>query len=270
MNFTLLNYLNLLEHKFWKQILRDGMHSNKNVETKEGQHDVVTYFDRKTEEALINSLSGKFPDHKFIAEESSYKKNVMLTDSPTWIIDPIDGTTNFVHAFPFACISVALAIHKEVVLGIIYNPSNFEMYTAVKGKGSFLNDEPINTSKITELNKALLGCEPGLMRDGIKNREFKETRIKALINVTQGSRAIGSAALTMAYIARGVIDCFQMDTLQPWDIAAGMLIIREAGGVVVNSKGGQLDFMKPDLLAAANETLMHKAVSVLEQTEKNK
>ncbi|XP_015191346.1 PREDICTED: inositol monophosphatase 3-like isoform X2 [Polistes dominula] len=211
--------------------------SEKIVKSKTVETDLVTNFDYKIEEFLFETLKKEFPDHKFIGEEKTGQSELSeLTDAPTWIIDPIDGTVNFVHSFPQFCISVGLSICKEIVLGIIYNPINCELYTAKKGQGAYLNGEPIRVSDVTELKKTMLAYELG----SIKMCEHKDIvigRLLALFDACQAVRNIGSAALSLAYVAKGVIDCFQMDGLRPWDVAAGMLIVTEAGGTLLDSKG---------------------------------
>ncbi|XP_071558249.1 inositol monophosphatase 2-like isoform X3 [Temnothorax nylanderi] len=204
-----------------------------------GYMDFVTEYDHKIEKILIDGLSREFPDHKIIAEETIGTGEMPeLTDAPTWIIDPIDGTHNFIHLFPHFCISVGLTVRKELALGIIYNPSNSELYTAIKGKGAFLNGKSIHTSKVTELKKALIMLEPYIWKIGLV--EDKNTQIPAmdaLVKATHITRCIGSAALHLAYIARGAADCFYLDThLKAWDVAAGTLILREAGGTVIDTK----------------------------------
>lgn len=241
---------------------------DKVVKTKSIASDVVTNFDEKIESFLCDSLSKEFPDHKFITEEQVAKTKQMpeWTDAPTWFIDPIDGTLNFVHSFPQFCISVGLAISKEIVLGIIYNPVNGEMYTAMKGQGAFLNDKPIRVSNVTELKKSLFGFETSVSVY-YKHRDIGLGRLVALIDGSQATRNVGSAALSMAYVARGVIDCFQMDGIQPWDVAAGILIVQEAGGAVVDSKGGQYNLMKPNTVAASTCKLACEVVKLIIDTD---
>ncbi|XP_077267848.1 inositol monophosphatase 2-like isoform X2 [Temnothorax americanus] len=231
--------------------------------------DFVTEHDQKIEKILIDGLSREFPDHKIIAEETIGTGEMPgLTDAPTWFIDPIDGTHNFIHLFPHFCISVGLTVRKELALGIIYNPSNSELYTAIKGKGAFLNGKPIHTSKVTELKKALVMLEPFVWKLELKDNSIQIPRMNALVEATHITRCIGSAALTLAYIARGVADCFFLDThLRAWDVAAGTLILREAGGTVIDTKGGVYDIMKPNTIAASNETLAQEISKLIIDTD---
>ncbi|XP_050458673.1 uncharacterized protein LOC126855247 isoform X2 [Cataglyphis hispanica] len=219
---------------------------------------------------FIDSLSTEFPDHKIIAEETVNTMQEMpeLTDAPTWFLDPIDGTVNFVHRFPQNCISIGLTVCKEPVLGIIYNPVFSELYTAIKGQGAFLNGKRIHTSKVTELKKALQVIEPKIMRRVYKKNIFLG-RIDAVVEATRATRSMGSAAMSMAYVARGAIDCVQIDGLQSWDVAAGIVIVREAGGTVMETKNGVYNIMKPNTIAASNEILACEMSKLIIETDLN-
>nr|XP_050857104.1 uncharacterized protein LOC127066894 [Vespula vulgaris] len=249
------------------QTIKDVDDTDKIIKSKSVGKDLVTNFDCQIEEFLINALSKEFPDHKFIAEEATGLSELPeLTDSPTWLIDPIDGTVNFIHNFSQYCISVGLTICKEVVLGIIYNPVSCELYTAKKGQGAFLNEKPIRVSKITELKKSLLAFEVGSLRVQ-KNRDIAWARFLALFDSCQTIRNVGSATLSMAYVAKGAIDCFQMDGLQPWDVAAGMIIVTEAGGTLIDSKGGPYNLMKPNIIVASTAQLACEVTKLIVDTD---
>lgn len=251
------------------KLMKHGFEGEKIVETKTCRTDVVTNYDRQVEELLINGLAKEYPNHKFIGEESTAKtkETPELTEAPTWILDPIDGTMNYVHKFPHVCISLALAVHGEIVLGIIHNPIHSELFHATKGGGAFLNDEPIRTSGVTELRNALSVTEPFTILLSTKTKDIKMARFEALLTESQGLRSTGSAALALAYLARGSLDCFHLDGLMPWDIAAGMLIVREAGGTVIDTKGGAYDFMKPNTVAAASEQLATEVSKLIVETD---
>lgn len=261
--FEFAKNLTLEAGKFIKNVDK----SEKIVKSKTIETDLVTNFDHKIEEFLFKTLIEEFPDHKFIGEEKTSQSELSeLTDAPTWIIDPIDGTVNFVHSFPQFCISVGLSICKEIVLGIIYNPINCELYTAKKGQGAFLNGEPIRVSNVTELKKTMLAFEIGSIRM-YDQKDIAVGRLLALFDACQAIRNIGSAALSLAYVARGVIDCFQMDGLQPWDVAAGMLIVTEAGGTLLDSKGGPFNLMKPNTVAACKSQLACEVTKLIVDTD---
>ncbi|XP_018328562.1 inositol monophosphatase 2 [Agrilus planipennis] len=232
------------------------------VEEKE-PGDLVTEFDRKIEEVLINELKKKFPSHKFIGEEESFTKNKIndLTDDPTWIVDPIDGTSNFVRKIPITCISVGLVIKRERIIGIVYNPFHGELYTAIRGEGAYLNGQRIHTSKKEDISRACFNYELSLAKAEIY-RAMYLTRLKYLIGEVEGIRSMGSAAMGLCYVARGYTDAYQCDGLYPWDAAAGVLIVEEAGGYVCEPTGMEFDLMKPDMLACATEKLARQFLKI--------
>ncbi|XP_054735342.1 uncharacterized protein LOC129242612 [Anastrepha obliqua] len=237
-------------------------------QTKSAFYDLVTIYDKKVEDLLIEGLQKAFPETKFIGEENTAedKSEPVLTDAPTWIIDPIDGTTNFIRRFPNWCISVGLAIRKELVVGIVYLPVVNEMYSAWKGHGAYLNGQPIGVSKCTNINSAVVGTEMSLIqRPAIRDKHVK--RLCKLASNSSGCRSIGSAAVTLCYVARGSLDCFAVEDLQPWDIAGGALIIREAGGLVCHSKGGEFSILKPDCVAAATPELAKDMIELINEAD---
>nr|CAD7454837.1 unnamed protein product [Timema tahoe] len=246
----------------------EGFHGTKTVTTKNSQWDLVTEFDKKVEKILTEGFYKAYPSHKFIGEEtaSGDKSEPILTDAPTWIVDPIDGTTNFVHGFHLACISIGLAINKEMVVGLIYNPILDEMYTASKGQGAKLNGIPIHTSKVTQLSQAMISYEIGFARNpNIRSSIMK--RVEALVSIAQGFRALGSAAITMCYVAAGSLDAYQCNGLQSWDVAAGALIISEAGGVVMNTDGSPFDVMARKLVCTGTRKLADEIVEIIKQAD---
>ncbi|XP_025204348.1 inositol monophosphatase 2-like [Melanaphis sacchari] len=221
------------------EILLKGFKSPKEISTKKNEKDFVTQYDKLIEKTIIDNILQLYPDHKFIAEESA--ANIILTKEPTWIIDPIDGTTNFIQGFPFCCISLALAVENEIKIGIVFNPIINQLFTAQKGEGAYLNNEKIQVSCTEDLNKAMLV-------EGI----FTKISLKNL----RGSRVLGSAAISLCYLAMGAADICYVKYLKCWDVAAGILIIQEAGGIVLDSTGGEYkDIMNADILAACTRKL---------------
>lgn len=250
------------------KVLNDAIKSSKSIETKAGDWDLVTQYDKEIEEILIHNLAKQFPTHKFIGEETVSCTNHLpeLTDEPTWIIDPIDGTTNFVHTFPFTCISIALAVNKELQIGIIYNPILGQLFTARKGQGAYLNGNPIKSSSIDELKHSLLCLEASYAT--IENiRDIVLGRLEAFVSVAHGIRTMGSAALTLCYIAMGAAEAYHTDNLMPWDVAAGVLIIREANGVVIATNGEEFNVMSPSLIAACNQKLANQLVKLINEAD---
>ncbi|KAK9031450.1 hypothetical protein V6N11_032828 [Hibiscus sabdariffa] len=225
------------------EVIRKGFYQTKNVEHK-GQVDLVTETDKACEDLVFNHLKQHYPSHKFIGEETTAACGASeLTDEPTWIVDPLDGTTNFVHGFPFVCVSIGLTIGKVPTVGVVYNPIMNELFTAVLGKGAFLNGTPIRVSSQNELVKSLLATE-----------------VRSL-------RMSGSCALNLCGIACGRLDLFyEIGYGGPWDVAAGVLIVKEAGGLVYDPFGKDFEITVPKV-AASNPFLKDAFVEVLKQTE---
>ncbi|XP_073975971.1 inositol monophosphatase 1 [Rhodnius prolixus] len=235
------------------KLITEAIWKDKKVSTKSSAVDFVTESDQRVEKFIISSISKEFPDHKFIAEEST-DQELKLLDYPTWIIDPIDGTMNFVHGNPLVCISIGFYVNKEAEFGIIYNPVLKELYTALKGKGAYLNGQPIAASGRTEINKALICFEGGSSRDPEKMRCVIEN-FTTLYPKVHGFRSYGTAAISMSMLARGSVDAYFEFGPHIWDMAAGSLIIREAGGVVIDPSGGPLDLMSRQFLCASSTEL---------------
>ncbi|KAE8728699.1 Inositol monophosphatase [Hibiscus syriacus] len=248
------------------EIIRKGFYQSKNVEHK-GQVDLVTETDKACEDLVFNHLKQHYPSHKFIGEETTAACGTSeLTDEPTWIVDPLDGTTNFVHGFPFVCISIGLTVGKVPTVGVVYNPIMNELFTAVLGKGAFLNGTPIRVSSQTELIKSLLATEVGTKRD-VLTVDTTTNRINKLLFKVRSLRMSGSCALNLCGIACGRLDLFyELGYGGPWDVAAGVLIVKEAGGLVYDPFGKDFEITVPKV-AASNPFLKDAFVEVLKQTE---
>ncbi|TVU46301.1 hypothetical protein EJB05_05827 [Eragrostis curvula] len=245
------------------QIIRNGFYQTKNVEHK-GQVDLVTETDKACEDLIFNHLRKHFPDHKFIGEETSAALGATadLTDDPTWIVDPLDGTTNFVHGFPFVCVSIGLTISKVPTIGVVYNPIMNELFTAVRGKGAFLNDSPIKASSQNELVKALLVTEAGTTRDKA-TVDDTTNKINNLLFKIRSIRMCGSLALNMCGVACGRLDlCYEIGFGGPWDVAAGAVILQEAGGLVFDPSGREFDLMSRRM-AGSNGLLKDEFIKTL-------
>ncbi|BAL25126.1 inositol monophosphatase family protein [Azoarcus sp. KH32C] len=200
------------------------------VQTK-SPNDFVTEIDQAAEAAIIEVLREAYPDHGILAEESGQSGD----SEYQWIIDPLDGTTNFIHGFPQYAISIALAKKDVIEQAVIFDPTRNELFTATKGRGAFLNDRRIRVSKRTRLNESLIGT-------GFPFREFDNVDMylamfKDLTQKTAGIRRPGAASLDLAYVACGRVDGFWELGLQPWDMAAGVLLVQEAGGLVSDLAG---------------------------------
>ena len=197
------------------------------------QFDFVTHVDRESENAIIDLIRKRFPDHAIFAEESA--KDEAVGDY-RWIIDPLDGTTNYIHAYPVFSVSIALEFKGEIILGVIFDPTRNDLFHAEKGKGAFLNDEHIRVSEISDPGHCLLAT--GFP---FRSKEYLDLYLesfKRLFLKMSGIRRLGSVALDFAYLACGRCEGFWEIGLSPWDIAAGSLIIHEAGGTITDFSGG--------------------------------
>jgi myo-inositol-1(or 4)-monophosphatase len=202
------------------------------IETK-SEHDYVTWVDKASEKFLIEALSKVLPEAAFVAEESqSQKKDARFC----WIVDPLDGTTNYIHGLPPYAVSIALTDHEQEILAVIYEPNLNECFSAHALSGSFLNGKPIKVSETKTLNDSFLATGfPS--RDYSRLEEYMQM-FRLLMFDTQGIRRLGSAAIDMAYVACGRMDAFYEYGLSPWDVAAGSLLVKQAGGQVADFKGG--------------------------------
>ena len=196
------------------------------------QNDFVTRVDHAAEEAILDVVRKAYPDHAILAEESGA---VAGTAEYEWVIDPLDGTTNFIHGFPQYCVSIAIRHRGALAHGVVYDSNRNELFTASKGRGAFLNDRRIRVSKCLRLGDALVGT-------GFPFRELTRIdrytgQMKNMMEKSAGVRRAGAAALDLAYVACGRLDAFWEMGLSPWDMAAGALLIQEAGGLVGDLKG---------------------------------
>jgi myo-inositol-1(or 4)-monophosphatase len=197
-----------------------------------GSVDLVTEVDSQSEEIIVAAIRAAFPDHNILGEEGVYA----ATSSPCrWIIDPLDGTTNYAHGFPWFAVSIALEREGEIVVGVVYHPMLDEMYTAIRGKGAFLNDRPLRVSSSATLKTSLLST--GFPYDRTLDNENNFDNFFAFTMASRGVRRAGAAALDLACVAAGRLDGFWECKLKPWDVAAGMLLVQEAGGLVTGYAG---------------------------------
>jgi myo-inositol-1(or 4)-monophosphatase len=226
-------------------IQTERLHTNFKVERK-GEIDLVTEVDLACEEAIINVIREAYPAHIALAEEKGKQGDGA---SPfLWVIDPLDGTTNYSHGFPFYCASVALSRGGDVLVGAVYDPVRGEMFHAVRGGGAFLNGERIRVSGIGDMISALLATGfPYSIKTTARNnlKEFAEFAMRS-----QAVRRPGAAALDLCYVACGRLEGFWEFHLKPWDTAGGALIVIEAGGKVTHSNGAALDIYRSDIVAS--------------------
>jgi len=211
-----------------------------------GPIDLVTDADKESERMILEGLSRSFPDHGILAEESgrhSARKRGRL-----WIVDPLDGTTNYAHRYPFFCVSLALEVEGEVQVAVVYDPMLKETFTAVKGRGAELNGEPIRVSREADLSRSFLATGfPYDMRETSRDNLAEFLRF---MKRAQAVRRDGSAVLDLCYVACGRFDGFWEFKLAPWDIASGALIVEEAGGRATSLDGGPLDIYSGEIVAS--------------------
>ncbi len=224
-------------------ILKEGLQRKIQVFYK-GDFNLVTEVDRHAEEVIVAEIHEHFPLHRIMAEEGHNKEG----DSPCrWLIDPLDGTTNYAHKFPFFCISIALEVNQEILIGLVYDPIRDECFLAERGKGATLNDVPISVSSVSLIEQSLLVT--GFAYD---LRTTTDNNLNHFANFTlraQAVRRTGSAALDLCYVAAGRFDGFWEMKLQPWDTAAGVLILTEAGGQVTSFQGAAYSIYDSHILA---------------------
>ena len=222
-----------------------------------GEIDLVTEVDLKSEELLVGGLKRAFPEHDFLAEEDVYPDR---GKSHKWVIDPLDGTTNFAHGFPWFAVSMALKVEREVVLGVVHHPMMAEMFTAIKGEGAFLNGSRIHVSSRSPLRSSLLAT--GFPYDSATDQENNFANFIKFQTRSRGIRRAGAAALDLAYVAAGRIDGFWECKLKPWDVAAGKLLVAEAGGIVTGYSG-ETHSVYNHRIVASNGVIHNEMLAVL-------
>jgi myo-inositol-1(or 4)-monophosphatase len=220
-----------------------------------GPADPVTQADQEAEELIVHTIQRAFPDHEFLGEEGH---RAPADAEHLWVIDPIDGTRNYAHGTPFFCTSIALARHGQPVLGVLYCPTLKETFHAEAGKGAYLNGQPIHVSRTTELEDAILSLSLVPARQ-VGNANVGLPMLARLQPVVETVRIMGSAALHLAYVACGRFDAGFQDSLHPWDLLAGALLVQEAGGIVTDLLGQPVSTSSHDCIVANNASF-HRAV----------
>jgi myo-inositol-1(or 4)-monophosphatase len=217
-----------------------------------GPADLVTQADLASQEAIRRTVLGAFPQHSLLGEEKSPDQPATARAEYRWIVDPLDGTTNFVHGVPHYCVSLALERSGELLVGAVYDPMLDECFTAAAGQGARLNGRPIHASRVSTLSEtlAVASFPPSVKQDSPDLLLFLK-----MIGRTQGIRRTGSSALNLCYLAAGRFDIYWSYSTNIWDVAAGVLILREAGGHVTSTAGGEFCLEEAHFLAAANQEL---------------
>jgi myo-inositol-1(or 4)-monophosphatase len=220
------------------------------VSEKSHPGDLVTIADLESEKLIVDLLHNHYPNHSILAEESGVQFVSKYPDENAfiWAIDPLDGTTNYTHNFPMVCVSIALLYQQKPVVAVVYNPIVNELFYATQGQGAFLNGAPICVSKVSEVSRSLLAT--GFAYDRCVNPDNNLPEFCKLTLISQGVRRMGSAALDLAYVAAGRLDGYWERGLQPWDMAAGALLVEEAGGVVTDHDQCPFQIYSGRILAA--------------------
>lgn len=214
------------------------------IESK-GHHDYVTYVDRNAENQIVDSLRVLLPEAGFLAEENHTEKG---SSGLVWIIDPLDGTTNFIHKLPFFSVSIALATQDDILLGVVYEPNNGECFSTYKGSHSQLNGDRICVSATLSMTESLVAT--GFPYSDFSRLEAYLIVLRNVIETSRGVRRLGSAALDLAYVACGRFDAFFEYGLKPWDVAAGSILVKNAGGYIADFSGDQRFLYGKEILAS--------------------
>lgn len=227
-----------------------------NIREKSSSGDLVTEADHDSEAVILNEIREAFPHHRILSEESGlsgHDKGDFL-----WAVDPLDGTTNYTHKMPLVAVSIAILYKQQPVVGIVYNPFMDEMFKAIQGEGAYLNGSRISVSKVAKLDKSLLATGFAYDRRDTPDNNYLE--FCYMTSITQGVRRMGSAAIDLAFVASGRYDGFWERGLKVWDIAAGILLVKEAGGIVSSYENSALEMESGRILASNG--LIHEQMSL--------
>lgn len=238
------------------EILREGFRTSFKVSSKSGKNDLVTEYDKRSEDHIINEIKKEFPLHSFLAEESG-KTGKIEKGKVLWVIDPLDGTVNYTHSLPIFSVSIAAVLDGEILAGAIYHPILDELFYAQKGGGAFRNGEPMQVSENDDFEKSMLvtGFPYNIKENPCNCIEHFVSIIQMGIPV----RRLGSAALDLAYTAAGIFDGFWEVNLNPWDVAAGVILVQEAGGRVTQYNLDKYSIFSESILATNGK--IHNSIS---------
>ncbi|MEW6193859.1 MAG: inositol monophosphatase family protein [Bacteroidota bacterium] len=242
------------------EIIRDSYRKNFSIEYKTNLSNLVTEVDKKSEQTIINFIKKEFPTHAILAEESGEHKN--HSSEYIWVIDPLDGTTNFAHGLPIFSVSIGVQKNNETICGVVYDVMRDVFYSSEKGNGSFANGIRLHVSTNDDLRKSVLVT--GFPYNVAENPDFAFERFIEFLKHSRAVRRLGSAAIDMCYVAEGVFDGFWEVSLNPWDMCAGKLIVEEAGGKVTNFNGKQMSIYSKQILAT-NGKVHTRMIEILNQ-----
>lgn len=240
-------------------IVREGFGKNFSVETKGSLTNLVTEFDKKSESTIINYIKKEFPTHSVLAEESG---NHNSGSEYLWVIDPLDGTTNFAHGLPIFSVSIGVQKNGKTIYGVVYDVMRDALYSAELGSGSFCNGRKLNVSNNADIRKSVLVT--GFPYNIAENPDHAFEHFIAFLKHARAVRRLGSAAIDFCYTAEGVFDGFWEVFLHPWDMCAGKLLVEEAGGIVTDFYGNEINIFSKQILATNN--FIHKEmISILSE-----
>lgn len=248
------------------QLLMDGFSQEKTIERKSSAVDWVTEYDKAAEELIFSRLRSAYPHHGFVGEEGT---NSAGKDGYVWYVDPLDGTNNYAHGFPIFCVSIALYQNGEPLLGVVFDPTRQECFTAVSGQGALLTDasgtkHSLHVSSETELVSSLLAT--GFPYDRQTNDDNNVRQAAAFLRTAQGIRRPGSAALDMVYVAAGRLDGYWEFRLYCWDMAAAQLLVKEAGGQVTFTDGSSVEMQRQLSLVVSNGRIHNQMLTILKNS----
>lgn len=227
------------------EIIREGFGKNFQIEFKTGDNNLVTEIDKNSEKLIIDFVQKKYPKHSILAEE----RGELIKDSEyLWVIDPLDGTTNFAHGLPIFSVSIGIQKNGDTICGVVYDVMQNIVYSTEKGSGAFANGKEIVVSDCSSLSQSLLVT--GFPYNINENPEGAFEKFEKLTRASRGMRRLGSAAIDFCYVARGAFDGFWEVYLNPWDICAGKLLVEEAGGLVTDFEGNSININSNKILAS--------------------
>lgn len=228
------------------------------LEEKKSHSDLVTIVDGKIEKFLIDKILEKYPNHGIVGEEGVFDKDLENYDT-LWVIDPIDGTTNFIHDFPYYGISIGIVHKGEGIIGTVYNPSKKELYYGEKDKGAYLNEKRIELNNEIEFKEALVSTT--MFWEDVKTKDSVHPSIIQIYKDTRGLRMVGGAAISLCEVAKGTLNAYIMPMLNTWDYAGGVIILKEAGGIVTQVNGNPISFEKNSGLIASHPKIHKELVN---------
>ncbi|MDC3412785.1 inositol monophosphatase family protein [Aquibacillus sp. 3ASR75-11] len=237
--------------------IKDRIDDPLSIDTKENPNDLVTEMDRHTEKVIAEKIATTYPDHKLLSEEG-FGHDISDLAGVVWIVDPIDGTMNFVHQKRNFAISVGIFIDGVGEIGLIYNVMEDTLYNVQRGKGAFKNGEKLPNLEDRKLEEAIIGLNNFWTSE---NRKVDEKKMQKLVRKVRGTRSYGSAALEFAFVAEGIVDAYLTMNLAPWDIAAGVILVNEVGGITTTADGKELDMLNKSTVLTCNPSLYHQIVN---------